>query len=349
MRVLAVFAVLAFLGGCGAPQPTPRADRTAPMIWPEGYSEKPTHSKRVDCADPGISLNPAALPRSADGQPRGAALDRVRDPAHGLVIGVSQTAERSSHRDLLSGDLSGFEIEIAKRIAKELYGDPDDPRLHLATVPTGSRLYALDTEKNKQSRADPNLPDRREIQPVDLVIADVSVTCARIETYGLRYSAPYLATNSGLMVRKGTIASTPDDLGGRKVCSGLGTTNSDDMIEFSEQQQQSGKMPLVPVAAADTSDCLMLLQRGQIDAIYTDVLILEGFRRQDPGTVILDYRAPRNATAAIALGDKDEDLIRFVNGVLERMRADGSLQARYTYWFGEVQRLLPLPPVRYSD
>jgi polar amino acid transport system substrate-binding protein len=182
-----------------------------------------------------------------------------------------------------------------------------------------------------------------------MVIADVSVTCTRVKTYGLRYSSPYLATNSGLMIRRGTQnVRGPDDLGGRKVCSGTGTTNIDDMIDFAAAQRRNGKTPLVPVSAADTSECLMLLQRGQIDAIYTDVLVLEGFRQQDPGTVLLDYRAPRNATTAIAMSDRDDDLVRFVNGVLDQMRADGSLLASYQKWFGNVPGLLPLPPVRYS-
>jgi polar amino acid transport system substrate-binding protein len=335
-RVLAAVAGLACLAGCAAPGPEPRPDREAAVILPEGYTETPTESASgPDCGDPGRSLTPA---RGAAGP----ALDRVRNPDRGLVVGVSQTAERFSRRDLVTGQLTGFEVEIVRRIAKELFGNPDDPRLHLVTMPTGSRLYALDTEKNKKSRAE--RPELRGIQTVDMVLADVSVTCARIETYGLRYSAPYLATNSGLIVRRGMEKEVhgPADLGGRKVCSGTGTTNSDDMLKKQKE------VPLRPVAVADTSECLMLLQRGQIDAIYTDVLILEGFRRQDPGTVLLDYRAPRNAEAAIALSDKDDDLVRFVNGVLDRMRADGSLQALYDQWFGTVPGLLPLPPVRYS-
>jgi polar amino acid transport system substrate-binding protein len=231
-----------------------------------------------------------------------------------------------------------------------LFGAESDPRLRLVTMATGSRLYALDTEKNRAART--ARPELAEVQTVDLVIADVSVTCPRVETYGLRYSAPYLATNSGLMVRAGTnTVSGPEDLAGRKVCSGSGTTNSEDMINLAGTQRQSGKTPLVPVAVSDTSECLMLLQRGQIDAIYTDVLILQGFLLQDPGTVLLNYRASRAAVSAIAMsGDPgDADLVRFVNGVLAGMRADGSLGESYGRWFGTVPGLLPLPAVDYSD
>ena len=351
-RVLAAIATLACLAGCAAPQPAQRVDRSAPVIRPDGYTESPTPSQPVSgpCVDPGSSLNPAALSSGADGQPQGPALDRVRNPDHGLVVGVSQTAKLFSSRDLVTGELTGFEIEIVKRITEELFGKPNDPRLRLVTMPTGNRLNALDTQKNQKARVDH--PKLREIQTVDLVIADVSVTCQRIETYGLRYSAPYLVTDSGLMIGRGTEnVRGPDDLGGRKVCSGISTTNSEDMIEFAENQRKRGVTPLVPVAVTDTTECLMMLQRGPVDAIYTDVLILAGFLQQDPGTVLLNYRAPRSGRSgevAIAMSNKDDDLVQFVNWVLDRMRADGSLQALYKKWFGTVPKLLPLPPVRYS-
>jgi polar amino acid transport system substrate-binding protein len=48
------------------------------------------------------------------------------------------------------------------------------------------------------------------------------------------------------------------------------------------------------------------------------------------------------------MSGKDDDLVRFVNGVLDGMRTDGSLLASYQKWFGDVPGLLPLPAVRYS-
>jgi polar amino acid transport system substrate-binding protein len=304
-RLLAAVAVLATLAGCAAPRTAQRPDRVAPVILPDGYSESPAHSTPVSDAecggDPGRSLSPAGLPRGADGQLEGAALDRVRRSDHGLVVGISQTAGQFGRRDLVTGGLDGFEIDIVRRIAQDLFGSADDQRLRLVTMPTGARLYALDTGENQTARNDATHQERREIQRVDMVIADVSVTCTRVKTYGLRYSGPYLATNSGLMIRRGMRnVRGPDDLSGRKVCAGTGTTNIDDMIDFAAAQKRNGKTPLVPVSVTDTSECLMLLQRGQIDAIYTDVMILEGYRQQDPGTVLLDYRAPRSETSAIA-------------------------------------------------
>ncbi|GAA3046099.1 transporter substrate-binding domain-containing protein [Actinokineospora globicatena] len=345
--LLALTAVLV-AAGCGAVEPAPRPNRSAPVIWPEGYTEPAVHSPPVRaCPDPGRSLSPAGLE-----QVRTPTLNRIRNEDKRFVVGVSQTAPLFSRRDLATGELVGFEVDIVRRIARELFGEPlqpDDSRLRLVTMPTGSRLFAVDTAKNREARK--QRPELGELPNLDMVIADVSITCGRVDTYGLRYSAPYLTTTTGLMVRTGDHhgVNSPDDLGGRKICSGTATTNSDEMIEFRDRQRAAGKSEVVPVSVNDTSECLMLLQRGLVDAIYTDVLILEGFRLQDPTTVLLDYRAPSTGEAGIAFSDEDQDLVRFVNGVLDRMRADGSLAAAYEKWFGTVPGRKPIPASRYLD
>ncbi|WP_177215393.1 transporter substrate-binding domain-containing protein [Actinokineospora terrae] len=298
------------------------------------------------CPTPDLSLNPAGLAAGTK-----LALNRIRHWNGRLVVGLSQTTRLFSSRSLGTGELSGFEVDIARRIASELFGEPllsDDARLHLVDMPTGGRLYSLDTAENQNARL--LRPELLEIPTVDLVISNVKISCTRASSYGLLFSAPYLSTNTGLLVRAGDReVRSPDGLGGRKVCSGTGTTDSSEMIEIRDQQSGSGKPAVIPVSVADTSECLMLLQRGLVDAIYSDILVLEGFRLQDPSTVLLPYRSPGASEAGIAMSDRDPDLVRFVNGVLDEMRSDGSLAAAYDRWFATVPDRLPIPVARYSD
>ncbi|CRK55126.1 Glutamine ABC transporter, periplasmic glutamine-binding protein (TC 3.A.1.3.2) [Alloactinosynnema sp. L-07] len=342
-------AMAALLTACAATAPESRPDRTAPVVLPDGYTESPNRSD--SCANAPVSVDPRNGAQGGDGKPTGNKVNLIRQENE-LVIGVSQTAPFFSKRDLVTGTLQGFEIDIANRIAAALLPNftPGDPRLRLVTLPTGNRLYSLDTDKNSAARQ--AKPERSEVPNVDMVIADVSITCARERDYGLRYSIPYLSTNSGLLVRAGLKnVAGPADLGGRKVCSGDRTTNSDEMIDLRNQQRTARKPEVKPVAVADTSECLMLLQRGLVDAIYTDVLILEGYRQQDPGAVVLDYHDTDDGkglgAAGIAMSGRadQEDLIRFVNSVLGDMRADGSLQRAYDEHFKEVpqRHRLPLP------
>ncbi len=320
------------------------------MILPQGYASEAVHppepAKCVSNADAGLSLNPAALLHAPDGTPTGPKLAEIRERGR-LTVGVSQTTPLSSRRDLATGEMEGFEVDIAKGIARGLFGVDDASRLSLVTVPTDRRLFTLDTTENRAARADDE--NLRDIPSVDMVIADVSVTCGRVDTYGLKYSAPYLATNTGLMVRdKGERIDEPKDLVGRKVCSGAGTTNIDEILDIRDDQRAHGLPEVIPVSTSDTSDCLMLLQQGLVDAIYTDVLILEGFHTQDPGTVVLGYRN-KESRVGVAMAKQDDDLIRFVNEVLEGMRANGSMERSRDRWYPDPATRPKLLAATYVD
>ncbi|NUT93928.1 MAG: transporter substrate-binding domain-containing protein [Saccharothrix sp.] len=361
-RVGSVAAALALLvAGCAAPAPAPREDRTAPLVLPNGYSDPGTEAAFVpECNtlvgreqyNPRRTLNPAGLTRDAAGTPTGAKLAEIREK--GLVVGVSQTTPLLSRRNQATGRMEGYEIDIINRIAAELFGGPlapDDSRLRLVTMPTGSRLLALDTVKNREARQ--RDPELAEVPEVHLVVADVTLTCNRVFTHDVMYSAPYLTTNAGILTRTG--AERRDslaDLRGRKVCAASATTS---IADLTAARADTG---ILPVSVPDSSECLMLLQRGLVDAIYTDYPILQGLQLQDPGTTLVDLRGQGGGEAGIALSKDHQDLIRFVNGVLDEMRADGTLVASRNRWFVDEVRAaglgdpgppLDLPPVGYID
>ncbi|MFT7841575.1 transporter substrate-binding domain-containing protein [Saccharothrix sp. BKS2] len=347
-RALALVAALACLTACAAPtevpNPTPTLSSSA-LDLPPGYQDNP--QRTAACSDTSTdSLDPATGPLGPDGRPDGPHVRRVRE--QGLRVGVSQTGQFRSKRDLITGELSGLEIDITRRIAAALGVPAGDEGLRMIGLPTGGRLYSLDTGANRTAKeGDDRLAD---VPEVDLVIAGVSVTACRVETHDLRFSRPYMQTHSGLLVRAGLSGvAGPEDLAGGKVCSGGGTTNSDEMIDVRDRQRREGRRELVPVAVNDTSDCLMLLQRGLVDAVYSDVLILHGYQAQDPGTVLLDYRSPVTTKAAVAVSGEQEDLLRFVNGVLDDMRRDGSLGQAYDTWFRGLapHHRLPVPEDPY--
>ncbi|MFD7656320.1 transporter substrate-binding domain-containing protein [Actinosynnema sp. NPDC059797] len=356
IKALALVAALACLAACSAPATPAGAPPSSPSAehpdLPPGYDEDPERTAPCGNAQkrgnaPTDSLAPTAGPLGPDGRPDGPHVRRIRE--EGLRIGVSQTGQFRSKRDLITGELSGLEIDIAKRVAAAL-GVPDGD-LSMIGLPTGGRLYSLDTKANRDAKDDEG-GRLADVPEVDLVIAGVSVTPCRVETHELRFSRPYMQTHSGLLVRAGLSGvAGPEDLAGRKVCSGAGTTNSDEMIDLRDRQRAERRPELIPVAVNDTSDCLMLMQRGFVDAVYSDVLILHGYRHQDPGTVLLDYRSPVTTKAAVAVSGEQDDLLRFVNDVLDDMRADGSLDRAYDTWFQGLagHHRLPVPDDPYGN
>ncbi|MGW5051906.1 transporter substrate-binding domain-containing protein [Actinokineospora sp. NPDC004072] len=359
MRAALVLVALA-LAGCSATAPAQREDRAAPVVLPAGYHDPGMAAAPVpECEtaegkarnDPRRTLNPAALRRDAEGRFTGPELARIR--REGLVVGVSPTAPLFSKRDPVTGRMAGLEIDIVNRIAAELFGRPlapDDPRLRLVAMPTGSRLLALATPKNAAlRRGDPKLA---EVPMVDMVVANVTFTCDRVVNHGVVYSTPYVRTTAGILHRTGGERATElADLSGRKVCAGSATTSIADLLAA---RSSTG---LLPVSVPDSSDCLMLLQRGLVDAIYTDTQVLQGLSLQDPGTTLVDL-GTGGGLAGVVMSGEHPDLIRFVNAVLAEMRADGTLTASATRWFVHEVRaagmpdlgpLPTLPPITYVD
>jgi polar amino acid transport system substrate-binding protein len=172
-------------------------------------------------------------------------------------------------------------------------------------------------------------------------------------SHDVMYSAPYLTTNSGILTRTGAKPrESLADLSGQQVCAASATTS---IADLRAARESTG---IRPVSVPDSSECLMLLQRGLVDAIYTDFPILQGLQLQDPGTTLVDLRGQGGGQAGIAMSKDHDDLIRFVNGVLDGMRADGTLARARDKWFVDEVRAaglgdpgppLELPPVGYID
>ena len=73
----------------------------------------------------------------------------------------------------------------------------------------------------------------------------------------------------------------------------------------------------VPVSAVDWTDCLVLLQQGEVTAVSTHDSILAGMAAQDPTTHVVGRRFTTEPYG-IAMATDAQDLVRFVNAVLER-------------------------------
>jgi polar amino acid transport system substrate-binding protein len=234
-----------------------------------------------------------------------------------LIVGVSQNTYLFGHRDSKTGELVGFEVDLAREIARALFGDP--ARIQFRAMTAAERIPAL---KNGD---------------VDIVVRAMTMTCERWQE--ISFSTEYFTGGQRLLVPADSPVRSIDDLGGRKVCAATGSTNITAIA--------AAKSRPVPVAAPDALDCMVLLQQGQIDAVSTDDAILAGFAAQDPNTRVV---GPAFAAAPYGIGiNKDKgDLVGFVNGVLDRVRADGTWTVLYQRWLSTLGPA-PAPPVaRYQ-
>lgn len=287
-----VLVVAAALAGCAAPAPP--AAEAPPFPRPAGTRVEPaTPGVGVDTScDPTASLAPTGPPpppgTAAPGSTMAAILARGV-----LTVGVDQNTFPFGYRDPATGELAGFDVAVARELARALFGDPTRVRFRVES----------------SSQRIPNLLSGA----VDVVVQTMTTTCERRRQ--IAFSSVYFAAAQRLLVPRASPVRTLADLGGARVCSIAGSTSA--------RTLQAAVPSPVTVTVPEKSDCLVLLQQDQVAAVSTDDTILAGFAAEDP---TLELRGPAVAVEPYAIGvaPQHEDLVRWVNAVLDRLRSDGS-------------------------
>ena len=235
-----------------------------------------------------------------------------------IIVGVDQSLNLLGFRDTTTGELSGFEVALAKEISRDIFGDPD--LVDFRYVDSTERISSLQEGR------------------VDLVVRTMSVTPAREQA--VDFSAPYLTARAGILVPSGSDIEDETDLAGRRVCVAADSTPE----EIVRATAPDATLLLV----RSWSDCLVALQQFQADAVVSDDAILAGINDQDPATVIV-RRGLSTEFYAVGVAEDHEGLVRQVNSTLERLRADGTWQQLYNQW---LETFLPggtQPYARYAE
>ncbi|MGX7730753.1 glutamate ABC transporter substrate-binding protein [Rhodococcus sp. 2H158] len=305
-----VVAVAAFTGGCATSPPEILADPdpsyTEPPL-PERATVAPSAAPvppEPDCGDPTAGLRP-------DGATTGPTLDAIRARGR-LVVGLDTGSNLMSFRDPATGRITGFDVDVAREIARDLLGSPD--LLDFRILSSADREQAL------------------QDSTVDIVAKTMTITCARRER--VDFSTVYFRAQQRVLVVKGSDVRDVADLAGRRVCVVQGTTSLDRLRRL----QPSAAILTVPTWA----DCLVVLQQRQVDAVSTDDTILAGLASQDPYLELVGTSIG-SEPYGIGIAKGHEDLVRFVNGTLERIRRDGTWTLLYNRWL-IVLGPAPAPP-----
>ncbi|QLY34498.1 glutamate ABC transporter substrate-binding protein [Nocardia huaxiensis] len=316
--LLATVLAATVLVACGsAPDPDP------PLTLPPGDGLPPGATlittnppqRGPDTCNATASLRPGAQPAPGN-MPAGSTMARI--VANGKVrIGVDQNLYPMGYRNPATGQIEGFDIDIAYEIARDLFGDPTKVELH--PIESAQRIPALTNGE------------------VDLVVQTLSATCERATQ--IAFSTTYFAATQRILAVKGSGIRSADDLGGRTVCELPRTTTLDTLLALPN--------PPTIIAMPNWLDCLTLLQQGEVDAVSTDTPILAGLIAQDPNLEIVGGdMAPDDYSVGVP--KQHTDLVRFVNGVLERIRTDGTWQRLYNARLSILGPAGP-PTPKYSD
>jgi glutamate transport system substrate-binding protein len=208
-----------------------------------------------------------------------------------------------------SGQYSGFDIDVARYIARKLGATT------VNFVPTLSANREAFLQQGK----------------VDLVVATYSVTPKRQKV--VSFAGPYYIAHQDILVRANdTSIKKPSDLIGKKVCSGQGSASGDRI-----QAQYGSKVNLIRLPGY--GDCVNQLLGGQVQAVTTDNTILAGFaaQPQNRGKLKVVGTWFSNEIYGIGLKKGDTKGVTAVDEALREMFSDGS-------WAAALHKNLPQVP-----
>lgn len=246
----------------------------------------------------------AAAPKTATGGPlpqaaAGTGLRKVQDRGK-IIVGVKYDVPTFGFLNPITNKLEGFDVDLAKGIAKYIFGKEDAIEFQQAV--SANRIPFLQNDT------------------VDLIASTMTANAERAQQ--IDFTRTYYVAGQALLVPANSAINGVKDLGGKTVCSVQGSTSEKNVREKAPQGTNI-------VLFQTYSECVQAMDAGRADAVTTDDNILLGFVKQSPNK----YKVPdeRFTIEPYAMGVKkgNKELLDAVNAALEGMIKDGTWAKLY--------------------
>ena len=158
-----------------------------------------------------------------------------------LRVGTREDNVPFGLKSVTTSKFEGFDVDIAREIAKAIFGSEADIDKFIEYVPVVSATRIPTLNENK----------------ADFVIATFTINEDRKKQ--IDFSDVYFNTGQKILVKKdNTTIKDVKDLNGKRVCSAKGSTS---------EKNISAQAPQATLELQDTyPPCLILLQQGRVDA-----------------------------------------------------------------------------------
>jgi polar amino acid transport system substrate-binding protein len=201
-----------------------------------------------------------------------------------------------------SGDFEGYEVDIAKALAKAL-----GVKLDLVSTDGAGRLPLLTAK-----RADVN-------------ISSWTATNERAKAVG--YTIPYVADGASVLFRSGTDIEDYDDLAGKSVSVTRGSTND---VIMSEDFPDTKIVRFESIA-----DAIAALKANKVDAAVEGRATVKQEAEKEGDLVALDQPPLRPSLISMGVLPNDQVWMNYLNNFIRNLNASGTNQQLYDKWFGE--------------
>jgi polar amino acid transport system substrate-binding protein len=218
-----------------------------------------------------------------------------------LVVAVKDNLPLLGFRDK-AGNLQGLEIDIARKLAIEIFANPES--IQLIPVANQDRLNVV-IEGN-----------------VDLTIARVTITPTRSRV--IDFSRYYYLDGTGIITKQPNINKNTDLVGKKIAVLNNSTT-------IATLQYIIPRAKLVGVNSYQQAQELLIADK--VVGIAADRSLLIGWIKTNPNWYLLpDSLSTEALGIVIPKGLQYDTLRQLIDRSIQRWRADGWLQERINYW-----------------
>jgi glutamate transport system substrate-binding protein len=249
----------------------------------------------------------------------GTTMARIKT-AGSIKVGVKFDQPGFGLKNPTTGDVEGFDVEIAKAIVAAI--GPD---------------VKIDFVESVSKNREPFLQDGT----VDMVVATYTINDTRKQV--VDFAGPYFVARQDIMVKADDSSiKSVTDLNDKNVCTVKGSTSATNV---------AAKAPQAKVTLLDTySQCGEALGDGRVVAVTTDNTILAGLVQASAGAYKLVEAPFSNEPYGIGVKKGDDAFRTFINDQLQKMFDDGSWADAFHSTLGAIGLKTPKPPTldRYT-
>ncbi len=219
-----------------------------------------------------------------------------------LIVGIRDDAAPFGFKDE-KGNYVGYDVDIAKVIAKNILGD--EKKVTFIPVTASNRIMKLGAGE------------------VDMLVAAMSVTNQRQQI--LDFSYPYYISGQAILVRSSSKASGLKDFEGQKLIIVFGST--------SERTLRKNVPGVNVIGYKNYNDAYKALKAGKAEGIVADDTILLNFAIKDKSVKLLPKRYSKEPYA-IAFRKEDESrrLLSKVNYIIDDLQSRKKLEKMQEKW-----------------
>jgi putative glutamine transport system substrate-binding protein len=220
-----------------------------------------------------------------------------------IVFGVKYDTKLFGLKNPTSGEVEGFDIDVAKQLAKEILGDEN--KVEFVEVTSKTRIPLL----NKGD--------------IDAIIATMTITEDRKKEVG--FSDVYFEAGQSLLVKKGSSVQSIDDLTkDTTVIAVKGSTSTDNIREAA---------PDAPVLEFENyAEAFTALKAGKGEALTTDNSILLGMASEDDSFELVGGTFT-DEPYGIAVKKGEQEFLDAINEALKSLNSSGKFDEVFNNWF----------------